>query len=300
MHSLQRKFLAVSAFVLSASGVSAQSVPMTLLQASMFDLAPESQKTFQVRSAGSYVGEGDFKDESGAISSYNVDVSFVGNIFLAEDVLLALGAGYNRFEFDYSGNAPIGPETLQAVSGIISLEYLVNGQPAALIRARPGFYYSDDIHSDAFDVPTVASIGFNITKGLIGVVGVTYSHLRKNAPVLPIAGFIWDINPQWQVYGIAPEPRVIYKPNQDLQLFTGLEITGGSYHLGDDLKEYEGDTVNYNEIRIGAGVNYTGWDPLTLEVHAGWTIYREMDYESYPDQEIEGAPYIKLKANMNF
>ena len=51
----------------------------------------------------------------------------------------------------------------------------------------------------------------------------------RQYPVLPLVGLVWHFNEHWLLYGVVPEPRLVYMPNKKLDLWVGGQLTGGSF-----------------------------------------------------------------------
>jgi Domain of unknown function (DUF6268) len=261
----------------------------------------------------SYVFESDFErgdDAKGDAWSSNFRfgyrIPFDGPDWSQRDCsqwYIRLGADYSRFDFDNSGGLPI-PNTLQSISAIVAVEYLVKGRTAFLFEAFPGLYFEHDIDSDVFDVPVRAAAALKISEGLYGVIGVSYSGFRKY-PFLPIAGIQWQLNDAWTLSLVPPEPRIIYSPSPEWEFWAGGELTGGAFRT--DSREVErkeklsNAVVTYSEYRAGLGFTYTT-EAWRVEVGAGYAFQREFDYHRAEEgfETDEGAPYVRAELRLKF
>jgi hypothetical protein len=216
---------------------------------------------------------------------------------------LRAGADYERFDFDVEHESRL-PNTLQSISGIIALEYLVKGDTGILIESRPGVYFEHDINSGAFDFPTNIGAAIPIFGGdkFYLIAGVSFSLLRSY-PVLPIVGVLWHINPKWDLKGYLPEPRLIYKASDKLELWAGGELAGGGYKTDDrNVKpdKLSGAVVTYSDVRAGAGLTYK-MKPFTVDLGAGYSIQREFDYDRAGERfRTDPSPYVKLALKAEF
>ncbi len=261
----------------------------------------------------SYVAESDFERGDGSRGDafainfrfgYRIPVSGpLWGGYEGSHWYLRVGAEYGRFDFDNEGGLPI-PNTLQAFSGIIALEYLVKGRTAILVETQPGAYFEHDINSGTFDVPTKAVGVIRLTNSLFGVVGARYSAL-SNYPVVPVAGVHWLINDQWTLSLIPPDPRLIYAPSKGVEYWVGGELVGGSFKTDNRQVERKqklsGAVVTYTDYRAGAGVTLSG-DRWLLEFAGGYSFQRKFDYyraeEGYKTDE--GAPYATVAMRLSF
>lgn len=216
---------------------------------------------------------------------------------------LRFGLEYSRFEFDNAGSLPL-PDHLQSLSARIGVEYLVQGIPAFLIEAFPGFYFEDDMRSDRFDVPVRVAAGFRITDALFGAVGVSYTSFRS-VPFIPLVGAYWRINEQWALSLLAPSPRLVYTPSSAWEFWVGGELAGGSFRVdsGDKGRQEKlrGAVLSYSEYRVGAGVAWKN-DVWTVEFGGGYALQRKFDFhraeEGYKTDE--GAPYVAVEVRARF
>jgi hypothetical protein len=216
---------------------------------------------------------------------------------------LRIGADYSRFDFDHSGGLPI-PNTLQSVSAVVAIEYLVNGQTAFILDTFPGAYFEHDINSGAFDAPTRMVGVVRLSDSFILVGGVSYAGLRSY-PVIPIVGFQWTINDRWTLSLIPPDPKLIYKASDQCAFWVGAELNGGSFKT--DNREVErkeklsGAVVTYSEYRAGAGFTYSG-ETWRVELGGGYAFQRKFDFHRAEEgyETDEGAPYVGLEVRAQF
>ena len=213
------------------------------------------------------------------------------------------GADYERFDFDTERETRL-PNTLQSVAGVIALEYVVKGDTGILIETRPGVYFEHDINTGTFDFPTNVGAAIPVFGGdrFYLILGASFSLLRSY-PVIPIVGVLWHINDQWDLKGYLPEPRLIYKASEQLELWVGGELTGGGFKTDRrDVRpdKLSGAVVTYSDVRVGAGLTYK-MKPFTVDLGAGYSLEREFDYHRAGERfRTEPAPYAKLALKAEF
>jgi len=216
---------------------------------------------------------------------------------------LRAGFDYQRWDFDNSGGLPI-PNHLQSISATIALEYLVRGRTAILLETRPGFYFEDDIEMDTFDAPSKAAMVFGVSDKFFLVGGVSYASMRSY-PLIPIVGFVWNVTDRLSLNIVPPEPRVIYALNDNLRVWAGGELAGGSFRTDGKTvprKENLNDAVvTYTETRAGLGFTYSNGG-LEFELGAGYAFQRKFDYHRAEEgfETDEGAPYVKAELRASF
>jgi len=217
--------------------------------------------------------------------------------------LLRIGADYERFDFSIHNESRL-PDTLQSASGIIALEYLVNGKTAILIESRPGVYFQQKVNSGSFDAPTNIAAVVPVFGGdkfyLVG--GVTVSALSRY-PVFPIGGILWHINDKWDLRGYLPDPRLVYEASDSLELYAGAELVGGAYKTDNRSvtpEKLSGAVITYDEVRTGAGITWKA-KPVTFDFAAGYTVQSEFDYSRAGESfDTHPAPYVRLTARLDF
>ncbi len=267
----------------------------------------------------SYVGESSFREKrhngAGAatadnyrnISESEESFEYGHRIQLFGRVYLKLGVDYERFDFSKT-TAPL-PTSLQNIAGVVALEYVVQGQPAAFIRSKPGVYYSDfdGIRKGAFDAPTAVGSIIPVTKKFYLLAGAQFSILAKY-PVLPFGGVVWLISDNLHLLAIPPEPRLVYTVNKKLDLFAGGEILGESYKRDTDPnarqqdQRFSGGVIDFTEYRGGAGVTVHPIEAVDVDFSGGWDFGRDFDYYrgNSKDFEQHGAPYAKVSISAEF
>ncbi len=273
----------------------------------------------------SYVGESSFKikqfDGAGPLNSarsfgrqdeFHEYLSAARRIPLGafdNRLFLKLGASYERFDFGTT-RAPL-PTTLQSATGLIGLEYIVQGRPAIFFETKPGVFFSDlnDVTTGSFDSPTVLAATFPIRKNIYGIVGVRGS-LLSHYPVIPIGGLVWVVTDKLRLEAVPPEPRLIYSFSEKLDVFVGGDLLGESYRRDRNNRarlpldrQFNNAVVEYNEYRIGAGVTLTPAKGLDIDLSGGYVPQREFYYyrtESDKRYQAHGAPYAKVAIKAEF
>ena len=167
---------------------------------------------------------------------------------------LRLGLAYNRFDFG-STAAPV-PDHLQSMAGVIGVDYMRGPYVGAFLHMRPGFYTEDHFDGSSFDVPMSFGRIFVLQEDKLYVLaGATSSFLRGKLPVLPLLGLIWLPSPNLRVMGVVPDPRIIYSPMKNLELWVGGELVGGSFRTDHDdeivPRKLSGTQVDYSDYRVG-------------------------------------------------
>jgi hypothetical protein len=267
-------------------------------------LAPVPHDIFTYEQA--YVFESDLnhggsfgkQDELQTLFEYGHRIQLKGNFYLH------LGIAYDRYDFGGTG-API-PNHLQALAGVVGVDYMHGEDVGAFLQFRPGFYFENDINISSFDVPISAGTIFVVKEDKLYLfAGARASFLYGGFPVLPLAGVIWIPCDHVRLMGVVPEPRLVYSPNKNLNVWVGGELAGGSFRTdrneGIQPGKLRGAQVDFADYRAGVGVNYTISNNFTANFGAGYSIQRNFDYaragETY---RTDPSPYVRLKFSAQF
>ncbi|MBV9488689.1 MAG: hypothetical protein JO069_03060 [Verrucomicrobia bacterium] len=210
--------------------------------------------------------------------------------------------GFDVSRFDFSRSNAVFPYSLNALAGEIALEYWHGEDIGVLVKLSPGVYFTrDHITANSFDIPIEAGAGIKVTKTFSLAVGLTAGLLRE-WPVLPVGGFVWDINDRLKISALLPEPRISYKFSPAFQIFLDGEYTGGGYRNGPTGDHRTNNAaLQYSEYRAGGGLSYTPRKGVSLESTVGYTFEREINYfHAGPAFRTRtGAPYFKLDLSVD-
>ncbi len=225
-------------------------------------------------------------------------------IQLAGNYYLRLGIAYERFDFG-STSAPV-PNHLQAMAGVVGVEYMHGSDVGAFLQLRPGFYFENQIGISSFDVPIALGVIFTVQEKKLYLFAGTYvSFLRGHFPALPLAGVIWIVSNHVRLMGIVPDPRLIYSPTDKLDLWVGGEFVGSSFRTdsNDNIRpgKLSGAQVDFADYRAGVGLTYTISKNFLLDAGAGYSIQRQFDFaragETY---RTDPSPYLRLQLSASF
>ncbi len=240
----------------------------------------------------------------GEQDAFQLSAEYSHRFLLTGRIYLRLGVAYNRFEFGQTF-APV-PDQLQSLAGIVGLDYMVGKDLGAFLQLRPGFYTDRTFDGDSFDVPiTLGRLWILQDKRLYLLTGVNYAFLRGQYPVLPLVGLIWYPSDQWSVFAILPEPRITYKPNSNLGLWVGGQLTGGSFRTEASTtilpRRLSNAQVDYSEYRAGVGVDFHFGQAVTLSMAGGYAFERRFNFDRAGfEYETDPAPYVRATLKAEF
>ena len=220
---------------------------------------------------------------------------------------LRLGLAYNRFDF---GNtlAPV-PVHLQSGAGIVAVEYMQGEDIGAFLQVRPGFYTEDHIGLSSFDCPIAAGRFWILEPNKLYVLtGVYTSFLKGGFPVIPLAGVVYKPNDNWRLMGVLPNPRLIYSPTKQLDLYIGGDLSGGSFrtdhhdeYIGPHIAKLSGTQVDFYDYRVGGGFSYDLTNNISLNGAGGCSIQRHFAYHRAGENyRTDPSPYVQVALKASF
>ena len=259
---------------------------------------------FKIESA--YVFESDLNHGGsfGQQSMIQNEIEYGHRFQLRGNFYAHLGFSYDRYDFG-STRAPV-PNHLQSIAGVFGIDYMHGTDVGAFLQVRPGFYFQNDIGISSFDIPiTLGRIFVVQDKKFYIFAGAYASFLYGGFPVLPLAGIIWIPNDQWRLMALVPEPKLIYSPLKNLDLWIGGELVGGSFRTdrNDDIRprKLNGTQVDFADYRAGVGLTCKMSSNVSFDLGAGVSISRQFDFgragETY---RTDPSPYVRLQMSAAF
>ena len=204
----------------------------------------------------------------GSQAVYHYQLEALRNVHLFNKYYFQIGVVSERFDFSRSNS--LYPYSIASVAGEVALSYWTGDDFYPLLKLEPGVYYTrDHIALNSFDVPIRAVAGFKIREKVHLVLGVDADPFEEDWAT-PICGFNWEVNDQWNLRAVFPDPRFSYTPNKKLEFFVAADLVGGGYRNGPtDDRRTSNAVLDYSEYRAGSGVNYTPRKGLSFEMTAG-------------------------------
>lgn len=210
--------------------------------------------------------------------------------------ILRLGAEYERYDFGLDRSEPL-PQRLQSLHAIIGLDTQFSDSILVRVEAQPGIY-GETLAGRNFNLPVVAGGTYIYSEDVQLVLGVMVDgNLRY--PVIPGGGIRWKFQPQWTLNAVLPTPRLEYEVTKNFTGYVGANFKETSFRVNDDrgltrgARRLDDATLDYTEIRTGAGVDWklTSW--LSFNAEAGYQPYRTFDFfrANIRYHQDEGAPY---------
>jgi hypothetical protein len=275
------------------------------------ETAPSNLKMgYELEAEYSYVGPA--KTETGRNSTGNVtEQNGLIRLLLTpqwgQGPIYRLGVSAQRYSFGLPANAPI-PNTLQSTSLIIGFDFQLGESWIGRVEVEPGLY--GDFHdpdTGDFNAPFIMGVSYIASASLQWVAGVSVDVYRRY-PVIPAVGVRWNVGSGWTINAVLPTPRLEYALSKPLTLYAGAEFKDIAYRVADDFGDKHGRSklngaiMEYDELRVGAGITWKATSAVSLEVEGGYMPYREFNFHraEFGLRTKQGAPYGQVALSAKF
>ncbi|MCA9152738.1 MAG: hypothetical protein KDA92_25715, partial [Planctomycetales bacterium] len=181
-----------------------------------------------------------------------------------------------------------------------------NNQFSADVSFRSGVY-SD---FDSFTTHSLRMMGtglgvVRITPTIAAKLGATYID-RARIKVLPVAGILWQPNPQtrWDILFPSPKLATYWTTigNSQVWWYLGGEYGGGSWTFRRDLAPNAGaaERADLNDIRVFLGIEWQNLNRWYGFIEGGYVFDREIYYVVEPSDRISLNNTWMLRAGLSF
>ena len=242
----------------------------------------------------------------GSLSELNSDVKYVVSPQISKDLLLRVGAEWQRFSFPAQRHAA-APDTLQQVNAILGLDNQFAEQWLMRIEVQPGLYGDfSQLGWRSFDAPIKMGVAYLVDADLQWFFGLRVD-ARSQYPVFPALGVRWKFSDVWTLDMQLPNPRLEYDVSDTFQAYLGVGILAGTYrvsdHYGDDrgLPQLNHATLDYTEVRLGPGFSWKARPNLTVEAEAGYVLYQSWDFfDQHVNPTSSPLPHLQFALHARF
>jgi hypothetical protein len=240
------------------------------------------------------------------LGEWNADLKYVASPQVNDALLLRVGAEWQQFSFQGPRNAAV-PATLQQASAILGFDYQLAEQWLMRAELQPGLYGEfSRLGWRNFDAPVKLGFAYLVDADLQWFFGLRVD-LRSQYPVFPAAGVRWKFADLWTLDLQLPAPRLEYDVNDKLQAYLGVEVSAGTFVVGDRFGDDRGlpqlnhATLDYTEVHLGPGFSWKAHPELTLEAEAGYTLYRNWDFfDQHVNLNSRPLPYLQVAVHSRF
>jgi hypothetical protein len=255
-----------------------------------------------------YVAQGDVRRGERVVRDITEHNSILRLIFTPtiSAGVLRFGVDWERFSFDMPPHSPL-PDALQAPSFVLGLDTQFTDSILARFEAKPGFYGTDHLEVDTFNMPFVAGATYIYSPTLQFIAGVSVD-VERNFPVIPAAGIRWNVHRLWVINGVLPTPRIEFAAARNTTVYLGANIKQAGYRMDDHFGSDHGNPnlnnaiLTYTEVRTGLGIDWKLVPIITLSAEAGYQPYRGFDYHraNITFRETGSAPYGMISFHSSF
>lgn len=270
--------------------------------------SPTSRTRFDVSLSASYTAPGDAK--FGGVKHDESDASVINLAIRASQNLnstwawTAAARSENIFLDEIPG-LPI-PDHVHTLGLNTGPTYRLNEQWTFGGTIGALLYRFEDIDTDTFGLTTTAYALWRQNENLLWNFGFSFNP-DSDLKVFPAIGVRWLINPDWTLDLGIPRTRLTYKLNRAWQLHTGLDMVGTTFRASETfdtaaaITGYNNALATYRDLRLGAGASVTVHRAITLDLEAGASIYRRLDYTRL-DRELRftPSPFLRAAATARF
>lgn len=267
-----------------------------------FDITQSIRFIQDVRLRDTYVGGGNDPNDLG-INDTEVAVTFTVPNFLTTGQPLFISPAFALHLWD-------GPKDLpadlpgSAYSAYLDMQWA--SDPTLQIGAELGFRIGvyTDFHTLNDHSLRLQGLGlgvFRLTPTLTAKVGAMYLD-RNKIKILPAGGLLWTPTPQVRFDIFFPQPRLsaylTTVGRVELWWYIAGEYGGGAWTI--QRADGTSDRVDINDIRVSAGIEWTGPRGLTGFVEGGFVFKRQVIYVATPSDSFDPGDTYMVRAGISF
>lgn len=228
------------------------------------------------RSGYSAISEGSRRLGEVATTSGRASAVLAAPVTPHDTILIGLGTQW--LEFDAPAASLVPPE-LKSVAAKLGWNHAFDSQWSFRFEADPGVY-----GAGSFGAPMALRAIYAVDRDLQWAFGVNYDW-RSGTPLLGGVGVRWHFAPAWTLAFLLPNPRLEWAIGRNLTLTLGASLRGGTFRVADDFGRtrgrpaFDGQTVDYREISVGAGARWQFSRQTTLSLGVGATTDRRFAFD---------------------
>ena len=264
--------------------------------------------TFDNVAEFAYAGRADIGEGSrwlGKIDSSQVRVLAVTAMPLDERNEFLAGLGVQWLEFHPPAGSLV-PERLGAVSAKLGLNHQFASPWSVRAEIDPGLYNDLGSGGRGSGAPAALRLVYAADRDLQWVLGANID-TRSGHPVIGGVGVRWKFAPDWTLALLLPAPRVEWAASENVALFAGASLRGGTFRVADNFGRtrgrpaFDGQIVDYREINVGVGARWQLTPATALHCGLGQMLDRRFEFH---DRNLllngDGAPSAQLTLTSAF
>ena len=269
---------------------------------SQFDVANSIRFIQDLRLRHTYLGGGDDDTDLG-INDTEAAVTFTLPNFLTTGQPLFISPAFALHLWDGPANLPAD---LPGNAYSAYLDFQWTSDPNLQIGAELGFrlgVYSDfqTLTSDSLRIQGLALGTARLTPTLTLKAGVVYLD-RNDIKILPAGGLLWTPTPQVRFDIFFPQPKLAAYLTTvgrfEVWGYVAGEYGGGAWTI--ERTAGFTDRIDINDIRVSAGLEWTGPQGLMGFVEVGYVFEREVVYVVTPGDTFSPDDTYMIRAGIAF
>jgi len=267
-----------------------------------FDITQSVRFIQDVRLRDTYVGGGNDPNDLG-INDTEVAATFTVPNFLTTGQPLFISPAFALHLWDGPMNLPADLPG-SAYSAYLDAQWASDPtlQLGVELGFRLGVYTDFHTLNDHSLRPQGLGLGvFRLTPTLTAKVGAMYLN-RNKIKILPAGGLLWTPTPQVRFDIFFPQPRLsaylTTVGRYELWWYIAGEYGGGAWTI--QRADGTSDRIDINDIRVSAGIEWTGPRGLTGFVEGGFVFKRQVIYVVTPADNFNPGDSYMVRAGIAF
>jgi hypothetical protein len=267
-----------------------------------FDLSQSIRFIQDVRLRETYVAGGDDPNDLG-INDLETAVTFTIPNFLTTGQPLFISPGFALHLWDGPAGLPADLPP-NAYSAYLDAQWA--SDPNLQIGVELGFrigVYTDfeTMNENSLRIQGLGLGVFRLTPTLTAKVGAMYLD-RNKIKILPAGGVLWTPTPQVRFDIFFPQPKLsaylTTVGRHELWWYLAGEYGGGAWTI--QRADGTSDRVDINDIRVSAGIEWTGPKGVTGFVEGGFVFKRQVIYVVTPSDSFDPGDTYMVRAGISF
>jgi hypothetical protein len=267
-----------------------------------FDLSQSIRFIQDLRFRNTYVGGGDDPNDVG-INDSEFAVSFTVPNFLTTGQPLFISPAFALHLWDGPSmmDADLPPN---AYSAYLDAQWATD--PNLQLGVELGFrigVYTDfkTMNENSLRIQGLGLGVFRLTPTISAKIGAMYLD-RNKIKILPAGGVLWTPTPQVKFDIFFPQPRLsaylTTVGKYELWWYLAGEYGGGAWTI--ERADGTSDDIDINDIRVSAGLDWTGPKGLNIFVEGGFVFKRQVIYVVTPSDSFDPGDTYMVRAGISF
>lgn len=264
---------------------------------------------FEVKMESSYTLGGDTEfggRQFGESDAFNASLALSAFWPLSEKWSIPFELQSQHLSLGALAGVPL-PHTINTLEFGLGLGYRPNDRWMFMFRVNPAFYKFEDVGGNDIGFSGGLMAEWQHSPSFKWMFGVMWQP-NNTMPVIPLVGFEWQINDQWELLMTFPKPRLVYSVTDRLKLHAGMDLILGTTFRSSDtlgtsigLPQYNDALGSYSEVRLALGAGYQVTKSLSLEAEGGYAISRDIEYQDIDNKvTFDPTPYVRIGLRFEF